>query len=106
VAPGLVAHSANGAIETVYYQFLAPMLLNEYQKQQRTIEALTTRIAELEQDREKQTAEIASLKRQTARIEALEQQAVEIAELKQQAARMVGLLERLERTKRVNTAGR
>ncbi len=39
VAPGLAAHSANGKIDTVYYQFLAPMLLNEYQKQQRTIEA-------------------------------------------------------------------
>jgi hypothetical protein len=69
VEPGLVAHSANGAIETVYYQFLTPMLLNEYQKQQRMIEAQTTR---------------------------LEQQATEIAELKQQMARMTKLLARLE----------
>jgi len=38
-APGLVARSASGEIETVYYQFLPPMLFNEYQKQQRTIEA-------------------------------------------------------------------
>jgi hypothetical protein len=49
VAPGLVAHSADGAIETVYYQFLPPMLLNEWQKQQRTIAALEARVAELEQ---------------------------------------------------------
>jgi len=49
VAPGLVAHSADGAIETVYYQFLPPMLLNEWQKQRRTIAALERRIAELEQ---------------------------------------------------------
>ena len=49
VAPGLVAHSADGAIETVYYQFLPPMLLNEWQKQRRTIAALEERIAELEQ---------------------------------------------------------
>lgn len=39
VAPGLVARSATGETETVYYQHLAPMLLNEVQKQQRTIEA-------------------------------------------------------------------
>jgi len=49
IAPGLVAHSANGASETVYYQFLAPMLLNEYQQQQQRIEAQSARIAELEQ---------------------------------------------------------
>jgi len=45
VAPGLVAHSADGKIETVYYQFLAPMLLNEYQKQQRTIEAQSAELS-------------------------------------------------------------
>ena len=39
VYPGLVAHSADGQIETVMYQFLSPMLLNEVQKQQRTIDA-------------------------------------------------------------------
>jgi len=81
VAPGLVAHSADGKIETVYYQFLAPMLLNEYQKQQRTIAA------------------------QTARIVQLEKQSAEIAELKQQITRMTGLLGRLEEA-RVASAGR
>ena len=55
VYPGLVARSADGQIETVMYQFLPPMLLNEFQRQQRTIEAQaaemsaqTTRIAQLE----------------------------------------------------------
>jgi len=43
VYPGLVARSAEGQIETVLYQFLPPMLLNEYQKQQRTIEAQAVR---------------------------------------------------------------
>ncbi len=38
VYPGLVTHSRGGQIESVMYQFLPPMLLNEYQKQQRTIE--------------------------------------------------------------------
>jgi len=49
VYPGLVAHSADGQIETVMYQFLPPMLLNEYQKQQRTIQA---QAADLAQQRE------------------------------------------------------
>jgi hypothetical protein len=48
IAPGLVARSADGETETVYYQFLPPMLLNEYQKQHRTIAALEARVAELE----------------------------------------------------------
>jgi hypothetical protein len=66
----------------VYYQFLAPMLLNEYQKQQRTIEAQTTRIAQLEK------------------------QGVEVAELKQQLTRMAVLLGRLEQTHTIATAAR
>jgi len=82
VVPGLVARSADGKIETVYYQFLAPMLLNEYQKQQRTIEAQTTRIAQLEK------------------------QGVEVAGLKQQLTRMAVLLGRLEQTHTIATAAR
>src|SRR5882762_1811928 len=81
-APGLVARSADGKIETVYYQFLAPMLLNEYQKQQRTIAAQAVRIAELEK------------------------QGVEVAELKQQLTRMAVLLGRLEQTHTIATAAR
>lgn len=75
VEPGLVAHSADGQIETVMYQFLPPMLLNEYQKQQRTnqaqaaeIERQAARIAELEQDRRVQAARIALLEQQAARV--------------------------------------
>jgi Chaperone of endosialidase len=48
VYPGLVAHSADGQVETVMYQFLPSMLLNEYQKQQRVIEAQMERIDALE----------------------------------------------------------
>jgi hypothetical protein len=47
VAPELVHRKADGSPQTVYYQFLPPMLLNEYQKQQRTIEALQAEVAEL-----------------------------------------------------------
>ncbi|HET9474901.1 MAG TPA: hypothetical protein VFO82_13470, partial [Steroidobacteraceae bacterium] len=48
VAPGLVAHSADGEVETVFYEFLPPMLLNELQKQRRSLDAQKARIAELE----------------------------------------------------------
>ena len=56
VAPGLVAPGRDGEIETVYYQHLPPMLLNEYQKQQRTIDAQARRI-------DAQQSEIAELRR-------------------------------------------
>ena len=83
VDAGLVARSADGQIETVLYQFLPPMLLNEVQKQQRTIQGQATRINELEQDRRLQAARIASLERQAARIAELEQQAARVSEVLQ-----------------------
>lgn len=39
VYPHLVSRTPDGSIETVMYQYLPPMLLNELQKQQRTITA-------------------------------------------------------------------
>ena len=55
VYPGLVARNKDGEVETVMYQFLAPMLLNEVQKQhrqiedqQKTIDALGQRLRALE----------------------------------------------------------
>lgn len=47
VYPGLVAYSADGQIETVMYQHLPPMLLNEFQKQQRRINALELQLQEI-----------------------------------------------------------
>ena len=47
IYPGLVAHSTDGQIETVMYQFLPPMLLNEVQKQQRRIAALERELQEI-----------------------------------------------------------
>ena len=89
VAPGLVARSADGKIETVYYQFLAPMLLNEYQKQQHTIQAQA-------QELKKQTAEIAELKNEAA----------EVAKLKEEMARMSSLLARLDRAQTIAASSR
>lgn len=48
VYPDLVARSADGQIETVKYQVLDSMLLNEVQRQQREIQALQERLAKME----------------------------------------------------------
>jgi hypothetical protein len=48
VYPDLVAHSADGQIETVKYQVLDSMLLNEVQRQQAEIHRLEERLAKLE----------------------------------------------------------
>ena len=93
VYPGLVAHSADGQVETVMYQYLPSMLLNEYQKQNRRIEAQAMHIAALERGRLAQIAEIAGLKASVA----------EIAELKHHLAHLARLLDE-QRNGRV-TAG-
>jgi hypothetical protein len=49
VYPDLVARSADGRIETVKYQLLDPMLLNELQKQNATITAQQEQIRSLEE---------------------------------------------------------
>ena len=89
VAPELVAHSANGEIETVYYQHLTPMLLNEYQKQQRLIETQTTLLA-----------------KQTARIAQLEKQGQEIVALKRQLERVTVALSHLNQPEKIASIGR
>ncbi len=57
VYPGMVAIK-DGKPETVMYQYLAPMLLNEYQKQQRTIEAQRAEIAELKETYTRELSEL------------------------------------------------
>jgi hypothetical protein len=48
IYPDLVVRSADGQIETVKYQLLDPMLLNEVQKQQEHIRSLEERLAQVE----------------------------------------------------------
>ena len=48
VYPDLVARSADGQIETVKYQLLDPMLLNEVQRQQAEIRELQERLSRME----------------------------------------------------------
>ncbi len=50
VAPDLVALNADGEVETVFYQHLTPMLLNEYQKQQRALQSQAAKIEALERE--------------------------------------------------------
>jgi hypothetical protein len=52
VYPDLVVKNAAGQIQTVQYQKLIPMLLNEAQKQQRTIEEMEKRLAALEESQQ------------------------------------------------------
>lgn len=49
VLPDLVAHDQDGQPLSVYYQFLAPLLLSEAQKQHAVIEQQKTRIQQLEE---------------------------------------------------------
>ena len=95
VYPGLVVHSPDGKAQTVMYQFLPPMLLNEYQKQQRTIEAHAAETSRQAAVMSQQTKHIADLERdrqiQTARIDLLEYQTAEIAALKRQVEQLVQL---------------
>jgi hypothetical protein len=50
VAPDLAARGPDGRARTVYYQDLPPMLVNEYQKQQRVIEAQQARLDAVERE--------------------------------------------------------
>jgi Chaperone of endosialidase len=53
VYPDMVAHSADGQIETVKYQLLDPMLLNEVQRQQAEIRDLQERLGEVRELRDR-----------------------------------------------------
>ena len=62
--PDLVARSVDGQIETVKYQLLDPLLLNEVQRQQKEIVAQKDRINDLQQQINELKAAMASLARQ------------------------------------------
>jgi len=66
VAPELVAHNANGEIETVFYDKVNAMLLNQVQSQQRLIESQK---AELQAQKEQFTGLISQLESRLAELE-------------------------------------
>ncbi len=61
VYPDLVARNKDGDVETVMYQFLAPMLLNEVQKQHRTIEQQRRRFESQQRELDDLRARLAAL---------------------------------------------
>jgi hypothetical protein len=67
VYPELIARNASGQVETVMYQFLAPMLLNEVQKQHRQIERQQTVIDSLNSKLEAVVQRLAALEQGSAR---------------------------------------
>jgi trimeric autotransporter adhesin len=69
VYPDLVAHSADGQVETVKYQLLEPMLLNELQKQNATIATLKEQIRDQEQQIRVQEQRIAAHEQQNRSLE-------------------------------------
>jgi hypothetical protein len=71
VYPELVAHSADGQIETVKYQLLDSMLLNEVQKQHVTIAAQKTTIAAQQERIATQDQKIQLLEERLNRLESL-----------------------------------
>ena len=94
IYPGLVAHSADGQVETVMYQFLPSMLLNEVQKQNRTLRAQAEHLARLEQDRLRQAA---AMEKQADEIAGLKRAVAEIAELQQRMNHLASALEQGKR---------
>jgi hypothetical protein len=69
VYPDLVVRSADGQIETVKYQMLDSMLLNEVQRQQAELEAQASRIRSLEQEAAEQRRQNQALADRLAKLE-------------------------------------
>jgi uncharacterized coiled-coil protein SlyX len=74
VMPELVARDADGQPGAVKYQLLAPLLLNEVQKQQRTIEAQSQQIAAQQAAIENQASQLAELQARLAHLETVSSQ--------------------------------
>jgi hypothetical protein len=70
VYPDLVARSADGQVESVRYQLLDPMLLNELQKQNSTITAQKEQIRAQGEQARAQEQRIGSLEERLSKLEA------------------------------------
>jgi hypothetical protein len=60
VAPGLVGRNKDGEIETVYYDKVYAMMLNQVQTQQRLIESQKRELAQQKKEFESRLAELES----------------------------------------------
>jgi hypothetical protein len=75
VYPELVTHTASGEVQTVKYQELIPMLLNELQRQRQTLERQEQSLLRQQQE----SAEVATLRKELAELRALVGQGREMA---------------------------
>ena len=89
VYPGLVVYDKDGQPQTVRYHLLAPMLLNELQKQHALTEAQQRLIAQQQQQMQRQSGEIST---QQQEIRDLQEQN---AEFQQRLQRMESLIEQM-----------
>ncbi len=94
VNPDLVVRDENGEIYTVRYEAVNAMLLNEFLKEHRMVQAQEGTIAELKSNSAKQEATIAELKSTVAQQE--KEMKVFAANLKEQAARIQKVSAELE----------
>ena len=83
VYPELVTRNAQGQVEAIRYQELAPMLLNEVQHQQQALNAQQRQLVA-------QAKQLAALKAQNARLQAM------LAKQQEREAALAARLERLE----------
>jgi hypothetical protein len=70
VYPELLIRHPKGTIQGVHYEELAPILLNEVQQQQSTIEAQAVKIDALTAQSDSQSAEIRELKKSVLEMQA------------------------------------
>jgi septal ring factor EnvC (AmiA/AmiB activator) len=70
VYPDLVVKNADGQIQTVQYQKLTPMLLNEVQKEHKQLEEQAEKIQRQEKSVEEQQETIKQLQKRLAALEA------------------------------------
>ncbi|MBK8817062.1 MAG: tail fiber domain-containing protein [Methylococcaceae bacterium] len=73
IYPDLVAYGADGKIETVQYQKLTPMMLNEIQTMNKQLQSAQAEAQKLEETIKQQAQEIIGLKEQALKLTALEQ---------------------------------
>jgi hypothetical protein len=81
-----VTRDLNGRIDGLRYEELAPMLLNEIQKEQATVAAQAASIASLE---EKHDADAIRIEQQAAKVASLEQKVAQVDDLERQLSAVV-----------------
>jgi hypothetical protein len=79
VYPELVIKDADGQVQTIRYQELTPMLLNEVQKQAQALQQKDAQIAAQQQEIQAQHQQMTAL---AARLDALEQRVADSGSIK------------------------